>query len=54
MVAAWLGASPPLVGRVIENVWTMGVETSEKETPLDEINTSYDYSRHNQLENLVS
>ena len=32
----------------------MGVETSEKETPLDDIDTSYDYSRHNnQLENLV-
>ena len=31
------------------------METSEKETPLDEIDTSYDYSRHdNQLENLVS
>lgn len=30
-VAAWLGASPSLVGRVIENIWTMGVGTSEKD-----------------------
>lgn len=51
-MTAWLGVSPPLVGRMVGNVW-MGVETSEKETPLGEIDTSY-YSRHNnQLENLV-
>lgn len=31
------------------------METSEKEMSLDEIDTSYDYSRHdNQLENSVS
>jgi hypothetical protein len=40
---------------MIGSAWTMDVETGEKETPLDEIDTSYDYSRHdNQLENLVS
>ena len=48
-------SQPPLVGRIIGNVWMMGVETSEKETPLDEIDTSCGFSRHNgQLENLVS
>lgn len=40
-------SQPPLVGRMIRNVWTMGVETSEKETLLDEIDTSCGFSRHN-------